>query len=317
MLKIKLKYFKLFYKIFIIIVLLNLSYCKTFNSGELAKKYHPEGKYIKIFDYKIFVIEKNLELSKEKTPILFIHGFSSNIHTWEALFNQFDNEFSYPIIAIDLLGFGFSDKPEISYTREFYLDLIYKIISYYNFKKVLLVGNSMGGEISLRFTIQHPELVEKLILIDSAGLIERKNLPWFLQKSSKFFLSSFNFIFTNKTAIRYFLKTAFYDPTKVNQKKVELYYLPLKTEGGTRAHLSLFDHPIHKIPFEDLKKIQIPTLIIWGLNDQWIPLEHGLLLNKHILNSKLVILPETGHVPQEEKPEEVFFYLKEFIKKTL
>lgn len=317
MLKNKLIYLKIFYKIFIIIILLNFFYCKTYNSKELAKTYYPEGKYIKISDYEIFVIEKNIEFSREKTPVLFIHGFSSNVHTWEDLFYQFQKEFSNPIVAIDLLGFGFSDKPEISYTREFYVNLIHKIISYYDFKKVILIGNSMGGEISLRFTIQYPEFVEKLILIDSAGLIERKNLPWFLQKFSKFFVSTFSFIFVNKIAIRYFLSTAFYDPSKVSEKKVDLYYLPLKTEGGIRAHKSLFDHPIQKIPFEDFTKIQIPTLIIWGLNDQWIPLEHGLLLNKIISSSKLIILPETGHVPQEEKPEEVFFYLKEFIKGTL
>ncbi len=295
----------------IIFIFLIFNFCTTFNEKELAKKYYPKGKYIELLNFHIFVIEKNLDLIQQnKIPIILIHGFSSNVHTWEY---YIENLKYHPVIAFDLPGFGFSSKPETKYNRSSFVNIVKAIMDYYNFYKVILIGNSMGGEISLRFTILHPDKVEKLILIDSAGLMEIKELPWFIQMGQTFLIDYFNFMFRNKIAIQFMLSSAFYDSDKITDKKVNLYYYPLRTDGGINAHKSLLKQKYEKINKEDLKSIKVPTLIIWGQNDHWIRLYDGFLFKEYIPNSVLVIIPECGHVPQEEKPEITLPYINKFI----
>lgn len=296
-------------------IFLGFTFCKLYDSKEFAKRYFPEGKYIKIQNHEIFVIENHLEKAKSHIPILFIHGFSSNVHTWENVINNFVN--SYPIVALDLLGFGFSDKPDVIYSRDNYLKLIADVQNYYEFKKVILIGNSMGGELSLRYTLRYPEKVHKLILINSAGLLEMSQPPYFIKKISIFFLNFTEFLFVNRTMIRYVLSSAFYDDSKITERKIDLYYLPLRTKGGTLAHKGLFLSGYQKISIDDLQNLKTPTMIIWGLNDSWIPLQHAFMFFKYIQNAKLILLPETGHIAQEERAEEVVFYILSFIKEEI
>ena len=288
--------------------------CSYYEERELARKYYPEGKYISVGKFDIFVLEKNIEHRKGKSPIIFIHGFSSGVHTWEYYLKELGKD--YPVIAFDLPGFGFSSKPSISYTRKLYVEVLEDLIHFYRFKRVILVGNSMGGEIALRYSILYPEKVEKLILIDSAGLIERKDLPWFLQLGRTFFIDYLSFLFTNRLAVSYMLKTAFYNKEVVDERKIDLYYYPLKTKGGINAHKSLLKSPLEKISVGRLQSLSIPVLILWGEEDTWIPVRYAYEFKKYLPNSKLMILPKCGHLPQEEKPVESLEYIREFLKES-
>lgn len=306
--------FKSISKIFNFILLLQILIllgCSTYNEKELAKKYYPDGKFLKLDQFEIFILEKNLEQSKNKTPILLIHGFSSNVHTWEYYLKELGNE--YPVIAFDLPGFGFSSKPHTTYSREGYVDILKQLIDYYHFERIILIGNSMGGEISLRYSILYPDKVEKLILVDAGGLMDRKELPWFLQWGKTFIMDYFNFLFRNRLAISYMLKSAFYNKDVVDETKIDLYYYPLKTHGGINAHKSLLNSPYEKIQAEKMQSLVIPVLILWGQNDQWIPVKYAYEFKKNLPNSYLVILPECGHIPQEEKPMESLKYIINFI----
>lgn len=304
------------FQIFLLSLFLVITACKSYNEKELAKEYYPDGKYIKIQDFEIFVIEKNLEALKyQKTPILLVHGFSSNVHTWEFFLKDLEKD--YPVIAMDLPGFGFSSKPETTYSRERYVQIIEDIINYYRFDRVILIGNSMGGEISLRFSLIFPDKVEYLVLIDSAGLMEFQDLPWFLEVARNVAVETFSFLFTNRISINYMLKSAFYNPDLVDDKKKNLYYYPLKTKGGINAHKSLLRSKYKKIDISELQKLPVSTLILWGEHDQWIPIKYAYIFKAHIPNSTLVIIPECGHVPQEEKPEESLFYIQKFLKTKL
>ncbi|MCS7206040.1 MAG: alpha/beta hydrolase [Leptospiraceae bacterium] len=295
---------------FLILTITIIGGCKTYEEAKLAKQYFPQGKFISLLNHQVFVIEKNSQNS-HLTPIVFIHGFSSNVHTWELIFS--DTQLSNPMVAIDLLGFGFSDKPNITYDRKLYVDQIHSLLEFYHFDKVILVGNSMGGEISLRYTLNHPEKVSKLVLICSAGLIEGFDAPKIIKYPMVVLLRSTNFLFRNRYSIKFFLSDAFYDKTKVDKRKIDLYTLPLRTKNGYEAHIGLFLSSYQPISLDSLQKIQIPVLIIWGEHDRWIPLEHAYLFYQNLPRAQLVILPEVGHLPQEEDPGVVIFYLKEFI----
>jgi pimeloyl-ACP methyl ester carboxylesterase len=114
--------------------------------------------------------------------------------------------------------------------------------------------------------------------------------------------------------VRHALERSFYDGAKVTDERVAAYYGPLKTRGGqlatrrARSQWGLF--PIA----QDLNKISSPALIIWGAEDQLIPLETGRRLNSLIKDSKLVIIERCGHVPQEELPDRVLDEMTKFIE---
>jgi pimeloyl-ACP methyl ester carboxylesterase len=116
--------------------------------------------------------------------------------------------------------------------------------------------------------------------------------------------------------VRLGLEKSFYDGTKVTDERVAAYYRPLKTRGGqlaslrARAQWGMF--PVEA----QLNKINSPALIIWGAEDQLIPLEAGRKMNSLIRDSKLVILEKCGHVPQEELPESTLDEMTKFIEGT-
>ena len=174
----------------------------------------------------------------------------------------------------------------------------------------------MGGETALNVAADHPEKVLGLVLIDSAGVKVqgRTSLaPWYLQLPVVGRLLT-ALALTSDRLVRAGLEKSFYDDSKITDERVSAYYQPLRTLGGqlsaTRARAQFELFPVEdKIPL-----IKAPTLIIWGAEDELIPLEAGRKLNELITGSKLVVFDKCGHVPQEEMPERVLSEITGFVK---
>jgi len=249
-------------------------------------------------------------------PLILIHGFTSSTYSWKDVFEPLAK--SYRVIAVDLKGSGFSAKPDGDYTRRAQAILVAHLLDYLKIEKAWLVGNSMGGEVSLNFALQNPQRVAGLVLIDSAGV----SVP-----GSNTLAPSYARIpvvgpvlialaLTSDRLVRHGLEKSFYDDAKITNERVAAYYLPLKTRGGQLAALrartqwGLF--PIE----QDLNKISAPTLIMWGAEDALIPLAAGRKMNSLIKGSTLVIIEKCGHVPQEELPERVFDEITKFIQES-
>ena len=247
------------------------------------------------------------------TPLILLHGFSSSTYSWKDVFEPLSKNFR--VIAVDLKGFGFSGKPDGDYTRRAQAILVAHLLDYLKIEKAWLVGNSMGGEVSLNFALQNPQRVAGLILIDSAGV----SVPGSNSLTPGYVRVPFvgpvliALALTSDKLVRQGLEKSFYDDAKITGERVASYYRPLKTRGGQLAALrartqwGLF--PIE----QDLSKISVPTLIIWGAEDALIPLAAGRKMNSLIKDSKLVIIEKCGHVPQEELPERVFDETTKFI----
>jgi pimeloyl-ACP methyl ester carboxylesterase len=118
---------------------------------------------------------------------------------------------------------------------------------------------------------------------------------------------------TSDKLVREGLEKSFYDDSKVTGERVANYYRPLKTRGGqlaaVRARIQSEQFPIE----QDLNKINAPTLILWGAEDELIPLEAGRKMNSLIKTSRLVVIEKCGHVPQEEIPERVVKEITNFV----
>lgn len=247
------------------------------------------------------------------TPLVLLHGYTSSTYSWKDVFDSLSQKFR--VIAVDLKGFGFSDKPDGDYTRRAQALLIARLLDNLKIEKVWLCGNSMGGEIALNIALQNPNLVAGLILIDSAGVsISGGELlvpDYLLVPVVNRLLSAF--ALTSDKLVREGLEKSFYDDSKVTLERVAYYYRPLQTRSGQlaalRARTDAGTFPVE----QDLNKINVSTLLIWGAEDVVIPLEAGRRMNSLIKDSKLVLIENCGHLPQEEMPLRVLDEITKFL----
>jgi pimeloyl-ACP methyl ester carboxylesterase len=247
------------------------------------------------------------------TPLILVHGSTSSTYSWKDVFEPLTK--SYRVIAVDLKGFGFSAKPDGDYTRRAQAVLVAHLLDYLKIEKAWLAGNSMGGEVALNFALQNPQRIAGLILIDSGGVKVQGGASLAPTYAQTPFIGPLliALALTSDKLVRQGLEKSFYDDTKVTAERVAAYYRPLKTRGGqlaafrTRTQSGQF--PIER----DLEKINSPALLIWGAEDELIPIAAGRRMNSLIKGSKLVILERCGHVPQEEMPERVVDEITKFM----
>ncbi len=255
-------------------------------------------------------------------PILFIHGLGASTYTWRNMIEPFQT--NYQVILIDLKGFGKSPKPhDNSYSIGDQVDLLYQFIQEKNLQKLTLVGNSYGGAVSLFLSLKliknDPGRLIKLALLDSAGY--PKPLPCYVKLLRCSILGWLVLhLLPSKTLARKILKLSYYNPTLITEEQVEQYAAPLDMKGGKRALQKVAQQAIPKNIEEIIAEyptINVPTLILWGSDDKVIPIEIGHKLNAAIPCSKLITIPITGHVPQEESPAATIPLLEDFLKNSI
>jgi pimeloyl-ACP methyl ester carboxylesterase len=174
----------------------------------------------------------------------------------------------------------------------------------------------MGGGIAINLTYNFEELIDRIILIDATAIRDENSLPLLFRivgiKPIGELLSLF--MINRKTVINA-LNQVYYDKSKINNAVIEGYYRPLKLQGSRRVLLSSSRNlSKFKVLENYLEKINKKCLIIWGEKDPWLPVKYAYEINKKIRDSKLIIIPEAGHVPHEEKPEIVNEAIVNFIQ---
>jgi len=276
--------------------------------AERANVPHAESsRFAKVDGVRIHYQEKGVG-----PPLVLLHGFTSSTYSWKDVFEPLSRKFR--VIALDLKGFGFSGKPDGDYTRRAQAVLVAHFLDQLKIEKAWIAGNSMGGEVALNFALQNPQRVSGLILIDSGGVAVKGSgslAPGYLLVPVLGRVLTALALTSDKLA-REGLEKSFYDDAKVTAERVAYYYLPLKTRGGQLAALRARTQSA-QFPFEvELPKIAAPTLIIWGAEDELIPLEAGRRMNAVIKGSKLVIFEKCGHLPQEEVPARVVEEIAKF-----
>ena len=247
------------------------------------------------------------------TPLVLIHGYTSSTYSWKDVFEPLAKTFH--VIALDLKGFGFSAKPDGDYTRRAQAMLVTHLLEHLKIEKAWLCGNSMGGEVALNVALANPERVAGLILIDSAGV----EVPGSGSLTPGYLLVPvigrlmIALSLTSDKLVREGLEKSFYDRMKVTPDRLVNYYRPLKTRGGQLAALRARTQ-WGMFPVEaELARIVVPTLIVWGAQDQLIPLAAGHRLSSLIKDSKLVVFDNCGHLPQEEMPARTVDEITQFV----
>ncbi len=246
-----------------------------------------------------------LEEGQGKKNIIFIHGFSGSANNWIEMFPYLLDEFK--IYALDLPGFGSSDKPlDIKFNVRVYADYILKFMDKLKIEKAIFCGNSLGGAISIKIHLKDSKKVEKLILVNSAGYVI--GLSNFLYLADgipiESFLKVLKKFLNDDFYIRSVMKMVFFKQDIVD-KIFDKYAEPLRQEGVVEFIVNLSRAMDDLNIKDDLPQVEVPTLIIWGEYDKVLPVENAYHFHKLIKNSQLKILKDAGHVPMEEYPQAI------------
>lgn len=254
--------------------------------------------------------------------LLLIHGFSSSLHTWEPWVAQLGD--SYRIVSLDLPGHGLTNAPQdYQASIEAYRDEVAAFTSALGLQRFAIAGNSMGGNVAWEYALAHPEQVEGLILVDASGWQEtRANLaedpPVFKLLRDPTLgpimrdLDSSNLIRQGLQAS--FVNTALVDDTMVTR------YAELSRAPGHRALLLQmtlgFRERNYATPERLAPLANLPVLVLHGDQDRIVPPEHARQFQDAISGAEMVMFEATGHLPQEERPEQSAAALRQFLQRA-
>jgi len=239
--------------------------------------------------------------------ILFIHGLGSSADRWVGIPKSLSTNFH--TLSLDLPGFGESDKPvSMDYTIKNFRDIIIDFMNFLGLDdgKTSIVGHSLGGYIAAEIIMLNKIQIEKLVLIDSSGMLKEPTV----------LLEEYMSVAMNPTTdtVRKIFEQMVTDSTKIPSILIESFIRRITLPNAKYAFKSTLQNSAStQIEVERLKLIDVPTLILWGSEDRVIPPEHSEIFKEHISNSHVEIIPDTGHAPFTEKPEQVFELIRNFL----
>ena len=280
---------------------------------ELENKYYPSGsKTLDIGGQQIRYRDEG------QGPVLvLIHGVCASLHTWDGWAEELADDFR--VIRLDLPGFGLSPlaDPDI-YERQRAVAFIDQMVQALGLERFSLAGNSLGGYLSWIYAYAHPEKVEKLILVDSAGF--QLKMPWMLKFASTWPFSMFSRHMMPRFMMADAVEQVYGDPERIAPGVRERYFELAMRPGGKSDYVEIFKMLGRKFSQPDVSdgiaEISVPTLVMWGDKDTWIPYpEQVENWRQAIPRAMLIIYQGAGHIPMEEMPVETARDAREFLKK--
>ncbi len=237
---------------------------------------------------------------KDAPALLLLHGFGSSLQTWDDWSAQLES--GYRVIRLDLPGFGLTGgSPVDNYSEENDVAFLTHFADKLEIHNLSVLGHSMGGKMAWSFAASQPERIKALVLIAPDGFPETKDIgtkPYEMPAIMgliKYFLPKY---FVKKS-----LEPAFADTKALDDARLNRYYDFLRAPGVRRAILERSNQTIYTDPVSRLKSISAPTLLIWGEQDQMIPSSNAKNYSNLLSNSTTVIIPNLGHLLQEEQPK--------------
>lgn len=244
-------------------------------------------------------------------PLVLVHGMFSSLHTWDGWVRELSDQFR--LIRVDLPGFGLTGPSSMStdYSIQAMVSFLERFSTALKLDSFSLAGNSLGGWISWEYTLAHPTRVDRLILIDAAGWPMAK-LPHLIGLARVLPLRRLFLHITPRFVVAMNLNEVYGDRSKVTDSLIDRYHDLMLRPGNRKAFLErvAVNNPDHT---SRLNTITSRTLIMWGRDDRWIPLENGDRFQKAIPTSSLIVYGGIGHVPMEESPQRTALDARRFL----
>lgn len=242
-----------------------------------------------------------------RPAFLLLHGFAASTFSWREVMGPMAEWGT--VVAFDRPGFGLTERPmrwtgRSPYSPEAQADLTVALMDALGIERAVLVGNSAGGTIALLTALTCPERVEALVLVDAAIYVGGGVPGWVRPLLNTPQMRHLGPLFAR--SIRDwgedFGRSAWHDPSKLTPEIWEGYTRPLRAENWDRAlwEVTRASHPLGLE--KRLGEVRVPVLVVTGDDDRIVPTEQSIRLAGEIPGAQLVVIPECGHVPQEECP---------------
>jgi 2-hydroxy-6-oxonona-2,4-dienedioate hydrolase len=259
------------------------------------------------FHYRIW----NESILKPKGKVFLIHGFMGSTFSWRENTDTLEKS-GYKIIAVDLPGFGYSDRSlKVNQSQSNRARLLWDLLTELDHGDTIkwnLVGHSMGGGTAEAMALMRPERTQSLIIVDGMVFIKNENLQGaFVMASRNKQYNKFCSSLVEKDVLTYgmveklFKKNYGYTP---DSSIVIGYLTPLLIEGSAQSVLSVFSNSKEIVSLNILELNKLPVLVIWGEKDRTINLSRGKRFVKNVPTAELMIIPGERHDPMETNPQE-------------
>jgi pimeloyl-ACP methyl ester carboxylesterase len=238
--------------------------------------------------------------------IILIHGYTASAYVWKSSAPLLADS-HLRVIAIDLVGFGYSDKPKwFEYSIDAQARMVSRFMNRLGIGRATIAGSSYGGAVAATLALDYPERVEKMILVDAVCNDGLKSHPIIRLASMRGVGEVITpFLADSKMFLKYrmhgTLAKSHHD--LITEERIQSIRRPLLAADGHNSLLATSRNWRAERIEHDAHLINQPTLIVWGEDDKVIPITDGYKLHGEILNSRFVVLKDCGHVPQEERPE--------------
>lgn len=256
------------------------------------------------------------QMGDRGSTIILLHGGNGSIEFW--LYNIATLAGHHRVYAFDMVGSGKSDRPDASYSLRYQAEFLHGFMAALKIDTATLIGNSMGGGVSLEFTRLYPDRVDKLVLVDSMGFGREISLGIRLITLP----AIINLLRPGRWMIPAMLRSNFYDGSQLPPEWIEFRYPIFAIPGSNRVILQLgrsnfnlggVRAEVYQPTIDSLPQIRQQTLVIWGAEDRIIPVKHADIAAAGLPNCQLDIFPNCGHHPYLEYPERFDRSVLEFL----
>ena len=251
----------------------------------------------KIVKEKFLQIDGNkiryLESGNSETTLVLIHGLGASAERWDQVIPLFSNEFR--VIVPDLIGFGYSDKPLVDYTPEFFSDFLKKFFIESGIKSSNIIGSSLGGQIAAEFVSSHPANIEKLILVSPAGIMKQSTpaLDAYIMAA----------LYPNEQSAKNAFEMMEGSGREVHKEIVSGFIERMRLPNAKLAFMStVLGLKNSDLLTQKLQSISIPSLIIWGSDDPVIPINYADDFVSAIQGCRFYRMVGCGHTPYVQDP---------------
>lgn len=275
----------------------------------IARYANDRSRFVDVGGVRAHVREEG---NPDGVPVLLIHGSMGSLHVWDDWVRELGKDAH--IFSVDLPGHGLTGAwPRDEYTVEAYSDFIEVLIDNLNLDRVVLVGHSLGGAVAWTFAATRPDRVIELVLVDAAGYPRQDGeapLPTRLARTPG--VGDIGIYFKPESMVRRSLLEVYADPAMVTPDRVKRQAELQRFPGNREATLqrARAQEPLDPTP---LRRMDVPTLIIWGARDRWVPVADAFRFQNDIKGAKLEIFENLGHNPMEEAPRATAAVVAAFI----
>jgi pimeloyl-ACP methyl ester carboxylesterase len=271
----------------------------------------------KIFDYH--GVRINYYEAGQGPPVILLHGFGASAYSWRFLGPALAEH--HRVFTLDLKGYGLSAKPEDGkYAISDQADMVAEFIRTRDLHDLVVIGHSMGGGVTLMtyFEVREddPARIKRLVLIDSAGYPQK--MPNFIRLAGMPVVGYVgSHLLSPRFATAMVLRKCYYHKDRITDEQIDTYAYYGSLPGAREAVVATAKQIVPADTdalIAQYKTIRVPVLIIWGAEDEVVPVSVGRNFKRDIPGSELVILPKCGHIPPEEEAAETNRLIVQFLK---